>query len=724
MSGPPAANKKSTYERKLARQRQLEMMEAAASGSAPTMELSMSSFAESDGNFLRSRTTESSASIDTAIHQTNPAASNNNRKASNTGTNNLFARPETTGTSLNLMDHSTGIYQEQSGKGFLNKIQNLLFARHTNGTNTPESGANDASPAMGGGDNHNYNYNDDYIGDVYQRRPVKQTTRLNVVQAKCRSCLGSRSRVMMLVAVVGAMCVVIFASTHFTGRSASMSEKILRAQHSENFNAIFDHILLEGVSASKVFLSSDSPEFHALRWISYSDSGSALPPDDPMVLQRYALAVFFYASYLEFQTVAGAQAPIENDVDNQYEGVPNPGWTRKDYWLTDKGVCSWYGVECPPREVNGVMVTRYDDNVPIVGLNLTSNRMYGTMPPEFKGLDSSLEYIDFSNNRMHGKMPREMGGLYALKQLFLSRNDMTGQLPAELGFMESVEEVRLGFNKFSGTIPSELSRLYSVRSIALDHNAFTGTVPDLNNCRKLRHLYLNDNALNGKFPFVIAKLSGLNELELQNNQISGTIPPEVESMRFLDNFQVQNNIISGSIPAFIFGKLTHLKLLNLQQNKFRGRLPTQIGMLRRLQELRMNDNNLDGDFPTEWGDLSTLQILHIYNNKIGGAIPSEIGGMVELKEFHAQNNEFNHLPTEMGNMEDLKNLYLEYNKFKGKVPDELGQLGQLETLKLMHNLFTGSVPEGICALKTASALRFVEADCHDRIDCECCDKCY
>jgi Leucine-rich repeat (LRR) protein len=718
MSGLPGANKKTTYERKLARQRQLEMMEAAASGSAPTMELSMSSFAESDGNFLRSRTpTESSASIDTAIHQTNinNVGNNNNRKASSMQSNNLFARPETTLTSLNLMDHSTGIYQEQKG-GFLNKFKNLMLAR----TGTEK---NDASPAMSGGNNDNYNYNDDYIGDVYQRRPVKGPSRVNIVTAKVKSVFGSRNRVLMLLAATGAMCVVIFASTRIGGGGGqAMSEKILRAQHSENFNAIFDHILAEGVSASSVFLSSETPEFHALRWISYSDT-AALAPSDPMVLQRYALAVFFYASYLEFQTVAGAQAPIENE-DEQYEGVPNPGWTRKDYWLTDKGVCSWYGIHCPPREVNGVTVTRYDDNVPIIGLNLTSNRMYGTMPPEFKGLHGSLEFIDFSDNRMHGSMPREMGGLYLLKQLFLYRNDMTGQLPPELGFLESAEELRLGHNKFSGTIPSELSRLYSVRSISLDHNAITGFVPDLNNCRKLRHLYLNDNLLDGKFPFVIAKLSGLNELELQNNKLSGTIPPEVESLRFIDNFQVQNNLISGSIPAHIFGKLTHLKTLNLQQNKFRGRMPTQIGMLRKLQELRLNDNNLGGDFPTEWGRLSTLEILHIFNNKVGGAIPTQIGQMVELKEFHAQNNEFNHLPTEMGKMEDLKNLYLEFNKFGGKVPAEFGQLEQLETLKINHNLFTGSVPGDICTLKKQNALRFLEADCNNRIDCECCDKCY
>jgi Leucine-rich repeat (LRR) protein len=698
---PPNTSTKSSYERKLARQRQLDMMEAAASGTAPTMELNMDSFAETDGNFLRSRTTESSASIDTAIQTS--TSNTGSRRSSTSAQSNLFARPEQTGTSLNLMDHSTGIYQEQS-KGFINSFKNLLFAR--TGTD------HDASPSMGGGD---------YVGDAYQRKPGRASSRVSPLVAKCRSFLGSRKRVMALVAVLLATFVLIFATTNLTASNSVMSEKILRAQHSENFNAIFDHIVMEGVSQSKVFLSSETPEFHALRWISYSDT-AALDPLDPMTLQRYALAVFYYASYLEFQKIAGAQAPIENE-DTQFEGVPNPGWTRKDYWLTSKGICSWYGIQCPPRMIDGKIVTKYDDNVPIASLNLTSNRMYGTLPPEFKGLDS-MESLDFSGNRMHGKIPPQMGSMYALKQLFLYRNDMTGQLPGELGTLESVEEVRLGHNKFSGTIPSELSRLYKVRSIGLDNNALTGTVPDLVRCAKLIHLYLNDNKLNGKFPFVIAKLSGLNELELQNNQISGTIPPEVESLRFLDNFQVANNAIEGKIPAHIFTKLTHLKTLGLQQNKFTGHAPTEIGALTQLRDLRLNDNLLMGNMPTEWGNLSTLEVLHIFNNKIGGTMPTEIGNMLELKEFHAQNNEMNRIPSELGKLEDLENLYLEHNKFGGQVPAQLGQLGRLETLKLYHNLLTGSIPTDICSLKDTKSLRFIEADCNNRVDCKCCDKCY
>jgi Leucine-rich repeat (LRR) protein len=47
-------------------------------------------------------------------------------------------------------------------------------------------------------------------------------------------------------------------------------------------------------------------------------------------------------------------------------------------------------------------------------------------------------------------------------------------------------------------------------------------------------------------------------------------------MRFIDELSGANNKI-GSIPAHIFGKLTHLKMLNLQQKQLLPRtMPTQV----------------------------------------------------------------------------------------------------------------------------------------------------
>jgi hypothetical protein len=83
-------------------------------------------------------------------------------------------------------------------------------------------------------------------------------------------------------------------------------------------------------------------------------------------------------------------------------------------------------------------------------------------------------------------------------------------------------------------------------------------------------------------------------------------------MRFIDNFQVQNNIITGSIPAHIFGKLTHLRTLNMQQNKFRGRMPTQIGICCKLEELRLTTTLQRKRFPYRVGrTLDTADSTHL-----------------------------------------------------------------------------------------------------------------
>jgi len=696
------AGKKSQYERKLARQRQLELMEAAASGTAPSMELDTSSFAETDGSFLRSRQTESS-SIDTGVQ---PNRRSTSSAAGAAGNASIFGnRDPQPGTSLNLMDHATGIYHEQK-TGFMSSVAALFRGGRSSTTDE-----HDASPAMGG---------DDFVGDVYKRNSSNSSQqRVGPITVACRSLLGNRRRLFTLMAIAMGMFVAVFAGTTIAGRPPS--EKVVRQQNSNRFNSIYDEIISQGLSHSDVFLSTAAPEYHALRWVAYSDSAT-LETSDPMILQRYALASFYYSSYLSFQEHAGEQKPIEFD-GLQFEGVPNPGWTRKDFWLTEKGICSWWGVHCEVKMVEGAIVTRYDDNLPIVGLNLTSNRVYGTLPPEFKGLDT-MEYLDLSNNRMHGTIPHQMGRMFLLEALNLQRNDFSGQLPAELGLVEEVRLLLLSHNKFTGSIPPELARLFSLQTLDLENNQLQGAIPDLASCHKLRHFWVQDNQLTGKFPFVLAKLTNLVEIEIQNNKISGTIPPEIENLRSLELIAVQNNLIRGTIPGQMFPKLRFLKTLTMEDNQFEGSIPSQIGMLTQLREFRVNNNKMKGFLPTEIENMRSLETLHIYGNKFGGPMPSQVGGMRELREFWAHSNEFNLIPSELGTLEKLEILYLEKNKFRGVIPTELGKLDRLKTLRLFHNLLTGVVPLELCKLKTDHDLSYISADCNSRVPCPCCNKCF
>jgi hypothetical protein len=88
-------------ERKLARQRQLEMMEAAASGTAPSMELDTSSFSETvQGN---------------PTHDEEEAEPSRRLGSvtSSTHSSRLGSRDQPLNT-VNLMDHDTGNYSLQT----------------------------------------------------------------------------------------------------------------------------------------------------------------------------------------------------------------------------------------------------------------------------------------------------------------------------------------------------------------------------------------------------------------------------------------------------------------------------------------------------------------------------------------------------------------------------------------------------------------------------------
>jgi hypothetical protein len=95
---------RSTFERKIARQRQLDLMEAAASGLAPPMELDTSTIVESEAR-LRNQLTDGV--------RTPPPPQSTRFLARR----NLFAphrKKLQPGMALNLMDHTKGIYSKNT----------------------------------------------------------------------------------------------------------------------------------------------------------------------------------------------------------------------------------------------------------------------------------------------------------------------------------------------------------------------------------------------------------------------------------------------------------------------------------------------------------------------------------------------------------------------------------------------------------------------------------
>ncbi|KAI3496311.1 hypothetical protein L1887_38668 [Cichorium endivia] len=147
--------------------------------------------------------------------------------------------------------------------------------------------------------------------------------------------------------------------------------------------------------------------------------------------------------------------------------------------------------------------------------------------PNWEGLLCSNDTI--SGIRLEGK---ELGGN-------IDMNILT-KLP-------SLSTISFQNNSFEGEFP-EFKKLRGLRSIFLTANKFSKEVPTnaFEGMRRLKKLYLANNAFKGRIPFSLTTLPRLRDLMLQNNQFEGAIPVFVNDKLTIVDFS--NNHLRGTIP--------------------------------------------------------------------------------------------------------------------------------------------------------------------------------
>lgn len=344
-------------------------------------------------------------------------------------------------------------------------------------------------------------------------------------------------------------------------------------------------------------------------------------------------------------TVEAAAAFDRRILTMFFEATSGLTWARSDNWLTDAPAEDWYGV--------GV-----DDNGRVASVDLSANRLAGTIPPQLGDL-RSLRSLNFLNNALTGQLPEELSNLERLEFLLLSSNDLTGTIPPWLADMPSLRLLSLSGNEFTGRIPKELGRLPVIEGLYLTGNALAGEIPpELGSLSTLSFLYLGNNDLEGGIPPELANLTNLRRLILRSNQLTGAIPPEL-------------------------GRLTSLERLELYYNGLNGEIPRELGNLRNLTELGLLANRFTGEIPPELGKLTSLTRLYLGRNQLTGSIPRELGNLTSLELFDALSNRLaGPLPPELGRLEALEHLILSRNRgLEGELPRELTALA-LDELQL------------------------------------------
>ena len=125
------------------------------------------------------------------------------------------------------------------------------------------------------------------------------------------------------------------------------------------------------------------------------------------------------------------------------------------------------------------------------------------------------------------------------------------------------------------------------------------------------------NQLKGKFSPSIFQVQNLKEIYLGNNEMTGTISVDEESS--VERIEINSNEFSGSID--FLSNFPNLKEARLDNNAFRGEIPSTLGQMVHLRVLMLGGNLLTGSMPDEICNLREYHELKYLEVDCGGSNP-------------------------------------------------------------------------------------------------------
>ncbi|XP_026441142.1 MDIS1-interacting receptor like kinase 1-like [Papaver somniferum] len=285
---------------------------------------------------------------------------------------------------------------------------------------------------------------------------------------------------------------------------------------------------------------------------------------------------------------------------------------------------------------------------------------------------------------LHGTISPSLGNLQFLTVLDLtSLTFLTGSIPSELGKLSHLTILSRAGNRLNGTIPVSFKNLCKLNQLSLSSNILSGSVYNFifQDMSSLTYLDLSENQLSGEIPSSVVKLVSLQQLDLHQNNFSGAIPSEIGSLKGLIDLKLSDNQLSGIIPISI-GELSKLDWLDLSRNRLSGNIPSSI------KATFFYILSIE-KYPTV---LAILQILSLKNNRFTGKITSELAKLKHLEILDLSFNPLNlvNIPTWLSEMKNLLQLHLAGTGLVGELPEWLTTMG-LEYLDVSSNALSGEI---------------------------------
>jgi len=192
-------------------------------------------------------------------------------------------------------------------------------------------------------------------------------------------------------------------------------------------------------------------------------------------------------------------------------------------------------------------------------------------------------------------------------------------------------------------------------------------------------------------------------LILQGMNLTGRIPREIRMLSKLEQLSLDHNNVTDFES---FRRLTSLTRLSVGYNKFSTWMPEWIGELSNLRTLSLSASGFESTLPTQLRKLTELSTFAVDNNKMTGTLDA-LEDMPWLVNVYLKDNAFtgNITDTFLQDLKIVEVLDLSKNQFRGLL--ERGFMRnrpRLQILDLHNNYLDGPLPD----MPRSSSLKFLD----------------
>nr|CAH7754518.1 unnamed protein product [Callosobruchus chinensis] len=283
----------------------------------------------------------------------------------------------------------------------------------------------------------------------------------------------------------------------------------------------------------------------------------------------------------------------------------------------------------------------------------------------FKGIETSLEYLDFDHNNFQ-HVPAAVSQLRSLKYLYLSANRLA-DIPqaAFTSFCHSLKALSLSGNRLTRVPADALQNCTKISHFNVAHN-------DIQDIERedfsdwgynIKSLILANNRITSLKNRIFAELQELRELSLSFNplrQIEADTFLGLDSLESLELSFGYNNF--AQVPKCL-EYTASLKKLYLDFNIINSLEHNGFMHLTSLEHLSLQQNNIMVVSRKAFFGLQNLQVLDLSKNLISQLHISQFANMPKLRILNLSENKLNHLPKDIFSDTLLEMLDLSYNLF-------------------------------------------------------------